>query len=195
MTRSGRDPDDAGFYYSTFFDSDEKHRLPNNGTEAYSAKINSDGDMVLTKVAEGDQVLPANKAVILKATTSSLALTPSEGSPVSVPADNQLLGVDEPTDAPANCYVLSGYSTDHSVVGVGFYAFDGTIPAHKAYLIYNGAALAPQHRMRFIFEEEQTATDIDYLQSTIESRKVFINGQLIIIRNGIHYNAAGQMVK
>jgi hypothetical protein len=190
-----QDPDEAEYYYSTFFDSTNQYEIP-DGTEAFAAKLDENGDMVLKKVAEGRQILPANTAVILKAQSPSCALYPSQGEPVSVnPADNVLLGVDEPTAAPANCYVLSGYSTDHSVVGVGFYAFDGTIPAHKAYLIYNGAALSPQHRMRFIFEEEQTATDIDYQQSTIESRKVFINGQLIIIRNGIHYNAAGQMVK
>ena len=186
-----QDPDNSGVYYSTFYDGTRKCELP-AGVEAYAATINGSGDMVLAKVAEGGQVLPANTAVILKANTASLSLTPTDGSAVTVSAANQLLGVDEPTAAMANCYVLSGHSTDNSVTGVGFYAFSGTIPAHKAYLIYSGASLAPSHRMRFIFE---TTTAIDNTDAAVKSEKRIENGQLIIIKNGVRYNAQGQVVK
>ena len=89
--------------------------------------------------------------------------------------------------------MLSGHSTDNSVTGVGFYAFSGTIPAHKAYLI-NGGASAPK-RMRFIFNEEQQATGMENAAEALKSEKRIENGQLIIIKNGVRYNAQGQVVK
>ncbi len=188
-----QDPENAGVFYSTFFDSARKFALPNDGTKAFVAKIEGT-DMAMTPIADGDQIIPANTAVILQSPTGSFSLTPSEGSAVTVnPEDNQLQGVDEATAAQPNCYVLSGHSTDNSVTGVGFYAFSGTIPAHKAYLI-NGGASAPK-RMRFIFNEEQQATGIDNAAEALKSEKRIENGQLIIIKNGVRYNAQGQVVK
>ena len=188
-----QDPDNAGLYYSTFFDSARKFALPNNGTKAFVAKIEGT-DMTMTEIASGAQVIPANTAVILQSSTGSFSLTPSDGDAVSFTlSDNQLLGVDEATTAPTNCYVLSGHSTDNSVTGVGFYAFTGTIPAHKAYLI-NGSAGAPK-RMRFVFNEEQQATGMENAAEALKSEKRIENGQLIIIKNGVRYNAQGQVVK
>ena len=188
------DPDNAGLYYSTFFNSTQKYALPNDGTKAFVAKINGEGNMAMTPIADGDQIIPANTAVILQSPTGSFSLTPSDGDAVSfTPSDNQLLGVDEATTAPTNCYVLSGHSTDNSVTGVGFYAFTGTIPAHKAYLI-NGSAGAPK-RMRFVFNEEQQATGMENAAEALKSEKRIENGQLIIIKNGVRYNAQGQVVK
>ena len=47
--------------------------------------------------------------------------------------------------------------------------------------------------MPFVFE---VATDVESIQpSAVSSQKVFRDGQLVIIRNGVEYNAAGQMVK
>ena len=188
------DPDNAGLYYSTFFNSTQKYALPNDGTKAFVAKINGEGNMAMTPIADGDQIIPANTAVILQSPTGSFSLTPSDGDAVSfTPSDNQLLGVDEATAAQPNCYVLSGHSTDNNVTGVGFYAFSGTIPAHKAYLI-NGGAGAPK-RMRFIFNEEQQATGMENAAEALKSEKRIENGQLIIIKNGVRYNAQGQVVK
>ena len=189
------DPDDAGKYYATFFDSARKFALPNDGTKAFVAKING-SDMVMTEIAKNDEIIPANTAVILQSPTGSFSLTPSDGSEVTfTPSDNQLHGVDEATTAPANCYVLSGHSTDNSVTGVGFYEFTGTIPAHKAYLtISGGAAYAPK-KLRFVFNNEQQATGIDNAAEALKSEKRIENGQLVIIKNGVRYNAQGQIVK
>ncbi len=188
-----QDPDDAGKYYATFFDSARKFALPNDGTEAFVAKIEGT-DMVMTPIANGAQVIPANTAVILQSPTGSFSLTPSDGSAVTFdPAANQLQGVDEDAVAPTNCYVLSGKSADNTVQGVGFYEYHGTLAAHKAYLIYSGSG-APK-RMRFIFNNEQQATGIDNAAEALKSEKRIENGHLIIIKNGVHYNAQGQVVK
>ena len=187
-----QDPDDAGLYYSTFFNSTQKYALPNDGTKAFVAKIEGT-DMTMIEIASGAQVIPANTAVILQSSTASFSLTPSDESAVTFDlADNQLQGYDEATAAPANCYVLSGKSADNTVQGVGFYEYHGTLAAHKAYLIYSGSG-APK-RMRFIFNNEQQATGIDNAE-VLKSEKRIENGQLIIIKNGVRYNAQGQVVK
>lgn len=189
------DPDDAGKYYATFFDSARKFALPNDGTKAFVAKING-SDMVMTEIAKNDEIIPANTAVILQSPTGSFSLTPSDGSEVTfTPSDNQLHGVDEATAAPANCYVLSGHSTDNSVTGVGFYEFTGTIPAHKAYLTVSGGAAYAPKKLRFVFNNEQQATGIDNAAEALKSEKRIENGQLVIIKNGVRYNAQGQIVK
>lgn len=188
-----QDPDNAGVYYSTFFDSSRKFTLP-AGTEAYVATISGE-DMIMNKVVNGGEVLPANKPVILKSNVASLSLTPTDDAAVTINAENALHGVDEATTALANCYVLSGHSTDYSVTGVGFYEFTGTIPAHKAYLtISGGAAYAPK-KLRFVFNNEQQATGMENAAEALKSEKRIENGQLIIIKNGVRYNAQGQVVK
>lgn len=162
----------------------------------------SGNDLVLTKIAGAGQVIPADEAVIFKATTANFALVPSFEAPVSIPTNNDLEGVDHATLLsdlsinPANCYVLSGKSHDETVVGVGFYKIYGnTLKAHKAYVIYNGSQnFAPKH-MRFVFNNEQTATGINNTNAVVESQKILENGQVIIIRNGVRYNTAGQIVK
>jgi len=189
-----QDPKDAGLYYSTFFDSARKFALPNNGTKAFVAKIEGT-NMVMNEIASGAQVIPANTAVILQSPTGSFSLTPSDESAVTFDlADNQLQGYDEATAAPANCYVLSGRSADGNTIGVGFYQFSGTLAAHKAYLTLGGGAGAPQ-RLRFVFNGENAATGIDNTSAAVKSEKRLENGQLVIIKNGVRYNAQGQIVK
>lgn len=186
------DPDNAGLYYSTFFNSTQKYMLP-AGTEAYAATI-SGSDMILNKVADGGQVIPADNAYILKSTSASVVLTPTDAAPNATSATNILLGTDTEMAAPANCYVLSGHSTDGDVTGVGFYQFSGTLAAHKAYIIVSGSAPAPK-RLRFVFNGENAATGIGNASETLKSEKRIENGQLVIIKNGVRYNAQGQIVK
>ncbi len=187
------DPDNTGYYYSTFY-HDQKYALPNDGTEAYAAIVNGDGDLVMTKIAENSDVLPVNTGLILRSTTGSFDLIPSDGTSVTFdPSTNQLLGVNEATAAPSNCYVLSGRSTDGAVQGVGFYQFSGTIPAHKAYITYSGS-LAPK-RMRFVFDNENTATGVDNTDAQKMATKLIKDGHLYIIKNDAYYNAQGQIVK
>lgn len=183
----------TGVYYATFYDSSKKYALPNDGTEAYAAEV-SDNAMYLHKIAENDDVLPANTAVILKATSGSITLTESDETPVTVTATNNLHGVDADTEIATvvlgTCYVLSGGSE-----GVGFYRYQAPnqLKAHKAYIDLNGsgAAQAPK-RLRFIFDN---ATGIDNTEANVKAEKLIENGQLVIIKNGVRYNAQGMIVK
>lgn len=192
---ANQDPQHPGTYYSTFYDSQYKFALPNDGTEAYVATI-SGNDMLLTKIAGAGEVIPANTAVILKAVTGSVDLVRSTDVPVSFEAVNALLGTDVSMPAPAHCYVLSGHSSDNSVQGVGFYQFSGTLAAHKAYVVIGGGGSMAPKRLRFVFNNENTATGVENVQSdNVQSTKVLRNGQLIIIRGDKEYNAQGQIVK
>ena len=193
---ANQDPQHPGTYYSTFYDSQYKFALPNDGTEAYVATI-SGNDMLLTKIAGAGEVIPANTAVILKAVTGSVDLVRSTDVPVSFETVNALLGTDVSMPAPAHCYVLSGHSSDNTVQGVGFYQFSGNLKAHKAYLVLNNPSSAPK-RLRFVFNHENTATGIETpsLQGRSgEATKVIENGVLYIIRDGVRYDAQGKVVE
>ena len=201
MTKT--DPENPGVYYSTFYSSNYSYKLMNDGTEAFIAKI-SGGDLVLTQIAEGEQVIPAGTAVIFRKTGSSIPVglrDTQENNTSFDPADNDLEGVNVATpvtDIPGltvdNCYVLSGKSHDETVSGVGFYKIYGnTLKQHKAYVKYAGSSNNAPKKMRFVYGQ---ATGIEDVQgNNVQSTKVIENGVLYIIRDGKTYNAMGQMVK
>jgi len=186
------DLDHAGVYYSTHYNEIQKYQLP-AGTEAYVATLSGDA-LILTKIAEGGQVIPADEAVILKSSNASVSLIPTDAAAVTVSASNDLLGTDMTKAAPDNCYVLSSKSADETVTGVGFYLFSGELAAHKAYIVIGAGAGAPK-RLRFVFDEEQSTTAISNANTDTKAGKRIENGQLIIIRGGQKYNANGQMLK
>ncbi|MBR6830187.1 MAG: hypothetical protein IKM83_06205, partial [Paludibacteraceae bacterium] len=180
------DPQDASVYYSTFYDSNFKYELP-TGVEAYVADL-SGANLLLTKIAEAGEVIPADNAVILKSSVTPVILTQSDAAAVTFTATNDLQGSDTQIATPANCYVLAG--TD-GVVGFYHYTADN-LNAHKAYVVYAGSNQAPR-RMPFIFDQ---ATGVESIQhSAVSSQKFIENGVLYIIKNGVKYNAMGQEVK
>ena len=196
------DPDNSSYHYSTFFHSTQNYKLSNDGTQAFIADL-SNNELVLTEIAHGEQVIPANTAVILRKTGSAdpVVLIPTAENGASVnPNDNSLRGVDEETTLvslsinPLQCYVLSGKSHDETESGVGFYLIYGnSLKAHKAYVKYAGSSNNAPKKMRFVYGQ---ATGIEDVQgNNVQSTKVIENGVLYIIRDGKTYNAMGQMVK
>ena len=199
---TNEDPENPSYHYSTFFHSTQNYKLTNDGTQAFIADL-SGSDLVLTEIANGTQVIPANTAVILRKTGSAdpVVLTPTEENGVSVnPDDNSLEGVDVATPVTditglttTNCYVLSG-SVQH---GVGFYRINSAnLKAHKAYVKYAGSPSNAPKKMRFVFSEEQTATGMENVQNEeTKAQKVMIDGVMYIIRGEHMYDAQGQIVK
>ena len=181
------DPQNAGVYYSTFFDSANKYALP-VGVEAYIVTTVSGDAMQLQKVAEAGQTIPAGAGVILKASVTPFTLTLSDADAVSVEG-NRLTGSDASMDTPENCYVLS---CENNLVGFYHYTA-GNLNAHKSYIIYAPSSGNPApHRLRFVFDQ---ATGVENVQGNVQSTKVIENGVLYIIKNGVKYNAQGQVVK
>lgn len=189
------DPDNAGNFYCTFFHSGRAFQLP-AGAEAYVATVSLEA-LNLTKVANGGDVIPAGKALILKANSNTIELANPSDAPIAITAENDLLGKDFEEDAPAaNCYVFSGHSTDYSVEGVGFYLYEGAkLGANKAYVILNSGSNPAPRRLPFVFAGEQGTTAIDNTNAEFKSIKTIENGALIIEKNGVRYNAMGQIVK
>lgn len=191
-THANADPNHAGVYYSTFYDKSRKYQLP-DGVSAYVAELNTD-NLLLTKIADAGQVIPADNAVILKANAANFTLAKTDDEPVSFSATNNLQGVDEDgVDTPENCYVLSGGST-----GVGFYQYAGaTLAPHKAFVVISGSgSFAPA--LNFVFYDEQTTTDNSVITSQNpngEWMKIFRDGQIIIERNGTQYSTPGQIIQ
>ena len=189
---ANEDPQNAGVYYSTFYYGGGDVILPANVT-AYKAAI-SDDALNLTSVAVSGQSIPAGNAVILKSSVQNYTLAVSALTS-SIYSGNSLQGVNAAITNPnyGSVYVLSAEGG-----AVGFYKLSSgaTIPAHKAYVtIPSGGAGAPK-RLRFVFEQENTATGVENVQGDkVQSTKVLRDGQLIIIRNGVEYNANGMMVK
>ncbi|MBQ4390419.1 MAG: leucine-rich repeat domain-containing protein [Paludibacteraceae bacterium] len=197
---TNQDPLSPSMHYSTFFHSTQNYALTGDGTQAFIAKING-GDFVLTKIADGTQVIPANTAVIFCKSGSSdpIVLSPTDEAGVSVnPENNSLRGVDDATTLESlsieqnNCYVLSG-TAEH---GVGFYKINTTtLLAHKAFYAHVAAG-APPRRIRFVYSEANEATGMENVQGdNVQSTKVLEDGVIYIERNGVRYNAQGQMVK
>ena len=185
------DPQHPGTYYSTFYYSLFKYRIP-EGVEAYAATI-GESDLYLKKIAEVDDVLQEGTAVILKSDVQNYTMVPTDEDAMDITEANDLRGVDEPTTAPANCYVLSGHSTDNSVQGVGFYQYSGTLKAHRAFVVLGGGASSAPKKLRFVYDTE---TGMENVQGDkVQSTKVLHNGQLYIMYNGTMYNVQGQMVK
>lgn len=194
ITANG-DPDNAGIYYSTFYYSTAKYLVPEN-VEAYAAAV-SGTDLVLTKIADAADVLPAGTAVILKSTVDSYTMVPSDGTAVTITATNHLHGVDADTEISSvvtsgTCYVLS-YKSGY---GVGFYLYEAPnqLKAHKAYINLDGsgAAQAPRH-LRFVFN---STTGIEDVQGKkVQGKKFLRDGVLYIQRGEQLYNAQGIRVE
>lgn len=194
ITANG-DPDNANIYYSTFYDGLTKYAVPEN-VEAYAASVNG-SDLVLTKIADANEVLPAGTAVILKSTVDSYTMVPSDGTAVTITATNHLHGVDVDTDISSvvtsgSCYVLS-YKSGY---GVGFYLYQSPnqLKAHKAYINLDGsgAAQAPKH-LRFVFT---STTGIEDVQGEdVQGEKFLRDGVLYIQRGEQLYNAQGMKVQ
>ena len=178
------------------FCAPEDVELP-EGMTAYYAKEERDlnDDVTLYVVAlEGNKV-PANEGVILSAETDgAYQLRATTDAPAL--ADNRFGYTTKRTANPnvANTYTLWYDSAEDAVV---FAKYTGAyIPANKAYYTYSapGGGDAPK-RIRLVMTNENTATGIESQELKANSQKLIENGQLIIIKNGVRYNAQGQIVK
>lgn len=77
---------------------------------------------------------------------------------------NELTGVDDATTAPSNAYCLSKETTGLAR-GVGFYTYEGTIPAHRAYLVVAGG---PSHARGFLgFGDDDNTTGISLPEAVV----------------------------
>ena len=139
-----------GAYWATFYTTEGNYQAP-TGTEVYAITLNN-GKLTMNQIADG--IVNSGLAVVLKSTTGSLTMTKTEttGTFQGTSSLNGTL-TEINGNANGNIYVLHKGSK-----GAGFYklAENGTVPANKAYLVYDGAAGARDY---FLFDETTSISE------------------------------------
>ena len=163
-----------------------------SGATAYKGAL-SGGNLVLTPLAG---IIPANEGVILAGTPGATAtITPTELDATADVTGNGLHGTTIALDASS--HTSSPWLLVLNKDNNNFVKFTGTVPANKAYLIYNeaggGSLGAPSIHMEI--DEVGNATDIQNIEACDKAVKFFENGQMLILREGVVYDAIGRIVR
>ncbi len=174
------------------------------GVQAYNLTNNGDATIWAEEVSS----LTADKPVLIIADAGEYEFASEEGASDDITSktgtftNGALVGTYTTIDPLAQTtggnynYILQNGSE-----GVGFYQVrDNTcsVAPYRAYLScgYNHkttSSSAP--KMRIVFRENTTTGVESILPSEVSNQKVLRNGQLFILRNGVEYNANGQMTK
>ena len=153
--------DAAGEYWATYYNSAQGYTADAN-TTVYLAAVNSGKTAVVLTEVTGREI-PAGKGVVLKSSAATITLTPTTTTTQTLEG-NELTGVDAATAAPSNAYCLTKETTG-SARGVGFYTYEGTIPAHRAYLVVAGG---PSHAREFLgFGDDDNTTGISLPEAVV----------------------------
>ena len=157
-------------------------------TDAYIV-TGATGSVLNTTSVKGGTI-PANTGILIEAPEGTVTIPVVAIGSTDV-SGNKFQGVTEATEIAANAgYVLMGSPK------VGFYknANAFTVGANTAYLPADFAGLA---RSAFFFGGDITA--VDNVEAAAEAKakegKFIENGKLVIVKNGVKYNAAGAQVK
>ncbi len=148
----------------------------------YAGAINGE-ELTLTAV----DYVKAGEGVVVKGVANATYnfLLGSGSSDFSA---NDLIGCPAAATVLAGTNFVLSYQNSHTA----FYQYTGTtIPAGKAYLNFPAASPAPK-RIRMVVGGEQ---GVENVEAAVKSEKLIRDGQIVIIRNGVEYNAAGQIVK
>ena len=179
------------------------------GVQAYNLTNNGDATIWAEEVTS----LTADKPVLIIADAGEYEFVSEEGASDDITSktgtftNGALVGtyttidpLDQQTGSAYN-YILS-----NGADGVGFYQVRDnscSVAPYRAYLNcgYNASSAAPASapRMRIVFHKDVT-TDMENTpfpsgEGLGEASKFLRNGQLFILRNGVEYNANGQMTK
>ena len=181
------------------------------GVEAYVATTKSD-DIISLKKLEGETI-PARMGVVLKKTDDSkndftfeavhglgigMIAVGKGGSETSVEDhDNLLVGTLAEKQLEEGDYILTkkkvdGVATDEVVFGK-ISDVSKNIAANKAYL---PKEVVSQTRGFYTLMWDDVETGIEEIQGAVQKDGIFVEGQqIVIVKNGLKYNAKGQRVK
>lgn len=183
-------------YYASFYSAGE---VTITGATAYTAELNGDkSKLILTECSGG--VVGGRTGVILIGNSASATATPSYTGAAKGQGD--LIGVAEKAVSMSS-YYASSTSAENKVfvLGVdngsaGLYKYSGTnLGVNKAYL-YN-EDLAASRVLTFDFADDMTTSINGVNKETVKSelKKFFLDGKLVIEKNGEKFNGAGQQLK
>ena len=144
---------------------------------------------VLSTTSVKDGTIPANTGILIEAPVGTVTIPVVASSSTDV-STNKLVGVLENTEKAAeSIYVLMD-----ETAGVGFYKNNNafTVGANTAYLNANFAGGSSPARSSYFFRGD---TGVDNVEAAAEAKaqdgKFIENGKLVIVKNGVKYNAAG----
>ena len=175
------------FGYATFCGA---NNYEVSGATAYKAALSGD---VLT-LSEISGVIPAGVGIILGGTAGATATISYTGEDATTVSGNVLQGT-----------TSSQTTTSLYSEGQTFYAYDksdnkfkiynGTnFPANKAYFIVESGAGSAPSAIRIEFEENNV-TSIDAIGANEKAVKFIENGKLFILKNGVVFDAIGNVVR
>lgn len=135
--------------------------------------------------------VPSSTGALFSSMTTTVKASPAE---IKTEADGvQFIGAMEPiANLAKSGYTLYGYNAtngEFAQVGTGV-----SINTFRAYIAVpaGGAYFAPRLKVSI----NKTPTAVENVQTDkAQSTKILRNGQLVIIRDGVEYNAQGQVVK
>ena len=197
---ASQDPDHAGRYYRTFYDSQTDYLMPPS-VWAHAGYVDGN-EFILHPVAFDGQILPRGTAVVLESETPTYRLIPMGNSAPLYTGSNDLQGTDVSIlrtsvgNNGENVYVLGKQASvgGNLQVGMGMYRYTGEyLGAHKAYMILNSST--PNPAPRYLFKHENQAEGVENVQNNASCNKILRDGQLIIVKGDREYNAQGLIIK
>lgn len=195
-----QDPDHAGRYYRTFYDSQTDYLMPPS-VWAHAGYVDGE-NFILRPVAFDGMILPRGTAVVLESETPTYRLIPMGNTAPLYDGENDLIGTDVAIPRTSvgnngeNVYVLGKQATigGDLRVGMGMYRYVGNyLGAHKAYMILDSST--PNPAPRYLFKHENQAEGVENVQDSASCTKILRDGQLIIVKGDREYNVQGQIVK
>lgn len=176
---------DAG--YATF-SCNTNTSIGTAGVKAYKASVSEEA-ITLTEltgyIPAGTGVIlygdtPASKVNFSIATSGSAADVTGNALKATTKSNGSLATLE------ANSWALGN--------GNQFLSFKGTTYKHnRAYLVHEKAVGAKAINM--VFADEATGIDSVTGMTSVRSGKIMENGKVVIIKNGMKYNVAGQVIK
>ena len=196
---------EAPYGFATFCGSYNFTINPEDGKVVKAYKAALDDEAIVLSELSG--IIPKDEGVILAGTPgASYTINYTTADATAIMTGNKLHGKNTAKDASSLYDSETQYLLVFNKNSNNFVKYTGTVPAHKAYLLYNfsGSSLdAPT--LRLDFDEENNATNLKNLDSTDNAvhsganralgKKFIENGQLLILRDGITYDLLGRIVK
>lgn len=174
---------DAG--YATFSAKDPSS-IATEGVTAYKAKV--DGELITLTAIEGN--IPAGTGVLLYGETPGAKVNLPVAASADAVADNDLkpttLADGSLAEYKANSWALGNDNLFYELLD------DAYVP-NRAYLVHEKAS---ESNMRIVFADDET-TGISNAVSEKSARdgKFMESGRIVILKNGVKYNVAGQTIK
>ena len=166
-----------------------------NGLYGYYASAIAGGTVTLNLFTEG--TIPAHTGVMLNGAEGAYTLSVSTDEVEAV--SNLLDGTKQATNltditTDGAVYILSKSQTQSAQAPVFAQFIGSTIPAAKAYLPLESALNAPE-TIRFVINTTGEATGLGNTASQADVRKLLLNGQILIVKDGVIYNTLGQRIR